>query len=181
MQRLLILLLLPLFSCAQSELPKVDNDTLTTTSGFRAIAGTDIKLGIGTLPTGDFKYVTESSTSFAALTRGPRYKPDPVGRKLNGHLFHIKKFRKEGTKKTGYTYYIILGGGGPVNYECDIENAIATGEIVVPDEFKPKVTGSAAPVSNPTDELKKLKDLYDSGALTKDEYDSAKKKILSKM
>ncbi|HEY4291306.1 MAG TPA: SHOCT domain-containing protein [Puia sp.] len=181
MKRLLILLLVPMFSRAQSELPKVDNDTLLTTSGFKAIAGTDIKLGVGTLPSGDFKYISESSRSFAALTRGPRYKPDPVGRKWNGHLFHIKKFRKEGTDERGYTWYVILGGGGPVNYECDIENAIATGEIIVPDAFKPKVAGSAAPAYSPSDELKKLKDLYDSGALTKGEYDSAKKKILAKM
>jgi len=180
MKKLLpLLLIMPFMAYAQSDLPKVIEDTLFTTTGFKAIAGTDIKLGVGTLPNGEFKYITESSASVMA-SFDAKYRPAPVGRKWSGHLFHIKKFRREGNKKRGYTFYIILGGGTLVNYECDIENAIAVGELVVPEEFRPK-TAQGAPASTAADELKKLKGLLDAGAITQNEYDSAKKKILAKM
>lgn len=173
------LLFFPLFCYAQDDLPKVIKDTLFTTSGFRIIAGTDIKLGTGTLPNGDFKYISTSAGSWAALSDASMRNMH-VGRRYNGHLFHVKRFRVDGNKKRGYTYSLILGGGNITNYDCDVESAIASGEIVVPDEFKPKIAGST-PAASPADELKKLKDLYDSGALTKDEYDSAKKKVIAKM
>jgi len=180
MKKLLFLALaLPFIAAAQTELPRVIDDTLFTTTGFKAVAGTDIKLGVGTLPNGEFKYITESSASVMA-SFDANYRPAPVGRKWNGHLFHIKKFRKEGTKKRGYTYYLILGGGNLVNYECDIENAIASGELVVPEEFRPKAA-QVVPATTPADELKKLKGLLDAGAINQNEYDSAKKKILAKM
>lgn len=173
------LLVLPLYAGAQTELPTIVDDTLITTSGFRAVAGTDIKLGVGTLPNGDFKYITESSLSIMSLNE-PSRRPPALGRKLSGHLFRIKKFRKEGSKKRGFTYYLILGGGNLVNYECDVENAIASGELVVPEEFRPKLS-QGDPTTSPADELKKLKGLLDAGAITQNEYDSAKKKILAKM
>ena len=180
MKTILLLLLLPTLAYCQDDLPKIDNDTLITTCGYKIISGTDIKLGTGTLPNGDFKYIAISAGSFAAITN-PAMRNEHVGRRYNGHLFHVKRFRKDGNKKRGYTYSLILGGGNLANYDCDIESAIASGEINVPDEFKPK-TANATPIANSNaDELKKLKDLYDSGALTKDEYDSAKKKVLAKM
>ena len=118
-----------------SELPRMDNDTLFTSSGYKVVNGQDVKLGTGSLPYGDFKYITISSSSW--LTAGSTNQ-EAVGRKWNGHLFKVKKVRKEGTKKRGFTFYLILGGGNIVNYECDIESAIASGEIVVPEEYKPK-------------------------------------------
>jgi hypothetical protein len=171
---------LPLFCAAQDELPRVLKDTLFTTSGFRMVAGTDIKLGTGTLPNGDFKYVSISASSWANIS-DPSMSKSGIGRRYNGHLVHVKKFRKDGNKRRGYVFYAIVGGGNIVNYDIDVESAIASGELVVPDEFRPKTTTPAATAVSPADELKKLKDLLDSGAITKDEYDSTKKKILAKM
>jgi hypothetical protein len=176
---IIILFALPFICSAQDELPRVVKDTLFTTSGFRMIAGTDVKLGTGTLPNGDFKYVAISSASWANIS-DPSMSKSGIGRRYNGHMVHVKKFRKEGNKKRGYVYYAVVGGGNIVNYDIDVESAIATGELVVPDEFKPKAAaGNSTPST--ADELKKLKDLLDGGAITKDEYDSAKKKILAKM
>lgn len=180
MKRLLFLLALPLFCKAQIELPKVDKDTLFTTSGFNVIVGMDLKLGAGSLPNGDFKYVAISASSWANIMDASMSKSG-IGRRYSGHLVRVKKFRKDGNKKRGYVYNVIIGGGNIANYDCDIENAIASGEVVVPDEFKPKLAGSSPATPDPADQLKKLKGLYDSGALTKEEYDSAKKKVLSKM
>lgn len=177
---LFCLLLTPILSFSQEELPRVIKDTLFSTSGFKIVAGDDIKLGAGSLPNGDFKYISISAASWAVLM-DPSHKPIQIGRRYSGLKLHVKKFRKDGNKKRGYVYYLIVGGGNIANYDCDIENAIVSGEVVVPEEFRPK-SGTAIQVT-PTsaDELKKLKDLLDSGALTKDEYDSAKKKILAKM
>ncbi len=163
----------------KKELPYIEWDTLVSTTGFRFIVGEDIKLGTGTMPNGDFKYITISTRSIFVKTDGTA---DPVPRKWSGHTMRIKKLRREGTKKRGYTYYIVLGGGNIANYECDVDNAIATGEIVVPDEYKPKqkplvveVKGAGVSIA---DELEKLKKLFDSGTITKEEYEAAKKKLL---
>ena len=163
-----------------SELPRIDKDTLFTTSGYKIVNGQDIKLGTGSLPYGDFKYISISSTSW--LTAGSTNQ-EPVGRKWNGHLFKVKKVRKEGTKKRGFTFYLVLGGGNIVNYECDIESAIATGEIVVPEEYRLKQKAVVVEIKQPisvADELTKLKKLYDDGVLTKEEYEAQKKKLLEK-
>jgi hypothetical protein len=160
-----------------SDLPKVVGDTLITTSGYKAIVKDDLKLGVGTLPNGNFKYIQTSSASW--VTAGGSQ--ITVGKAWSGHLFRIKKIRKQGSDKRGYTYWLVLGGGNIVNYECDIENAIASGEVVVPDEFKPKMSSTIV-ISNisVSDELVKLKKLLDDGILTKEEYDTQKKKLLSK-
>lgn len=166
---------------SKNELPRLKKDTLYTSSGFKIADGQDVKLGRGSLPNGDFKYITISSTSW--LTAGDG-KQEAVGRKWNGHLFKVKKFRKEGSKKRGYTYYLVLGGGNIVNYECDIESAIATGEIDVPDQFKPQSQqAQIVQIKQETsiaDELAKFKKLYDEGVLTKEEYEAQKKKLLDK-
>jgi hypothetical protein len=176
---IIFLYLLPLFCTAQDDLPRIEKDTLFTTSGFKLIAGSDIKLGTGTLPNGDFKYISISAGSWANIS-DPNMSKSGIGRRYNGHLVHVKRFRKDGNKKRGYMFYAIVGGGNIVNYDIDVESAIASGEIVVPEEFRPKsATTVAAP--SPSEELTKLKKLLDDGAINQSEYDSAKKKILSKM
>lgn len=68
-------------------------------------------------------------------------------------------------------------------YEIDLDNAIASGELKVPDEFKPKAFEKPMVIQQQTsaaDELKKIKELLDTGAITQAEYDAAKAKILSK-
>ncbi|MEF2964177.1 hypothetical protein, partial [Pseudomonas aeruginosa] len=71
--------------------------------------------------------------------------------------------KKEGSKKTGYAYYAVLKMGEMIRYDCDVENALATGEVVLPNEFKKPNT--AAHTQNPgmtnlAEELGKLKKMY---------------------
>jgi hypothetical protein len=180
MRKLLFLLFaLPLVCYAQDELPRIIKDTLLTTSGYRMVAGTDVKLGTGTLPNGDFKYVAISSASWVNIS-DPSMSKMGISRRYNGHLVHVKKFRKDGNNKRGYVFYAVVGGGNIVNYDIDVESAIAAGELVVPNQFRPKAANAAAQPS-PADEIKKLKDLLEKGAISQNEYDSAKKKILDKM
>jgi len=169
------LLLSPLYSTAQEGFPKIVNDTLFTSSGYKVVIGQDVKLGTGTLPYGDFKFIGFSQTSFMGGNR------QTVGKNWSGHNFKVKKFRQDGNTKRGYTYKLILGGGNIVNYECDIERAIAAGEIIVPDEFKQKPQTVIVELKQPlsvADELNKLKKLYDDGVLTQEEYEAQKKKLL---
>lgn len=181
MKRLLLYLLLPSLSYGQdADLPKVIKDTLFTTCGYKIVEGSDIKLGAGSLPNGDFKYIAISAGSWANLM-DPSMAKNGIGRRYSGHLLRVKRFRKDGSKKRGFTYTLIVGGGNIANYDCDIENAIASGEVVIPDEFKHPPLSSSSPASSPADELKKLKELLDAGAITQGEYDSTKKKILDRM
>jgi hypothetical protein len=160
-----------------SDNTRLIDDTLITSSGYRVVIGQDVKLGTGTLPYGDFKYIGFSQTSFMG-SNNPRQQT--VGKNWSGHLFKVKRFRVDGNKKRGYTYRLILGGGNIVNYECDIERAIAAGEIIVPDEFKPKsnIVVEVKSKISIADELGKLKKLLDEGVLTQAEYDLEKKKLL---
>jgi hypothetical protein len=87
----------------------------------------------------------------------------------------VVKLQKRGSEKKGFAYYILLSGFP--RYEVDVENAIRFGEIVVPDEFKPK-SETATQTLSAADEIKKFKALLDSGAITQEEYDAKKKKLL---
>jgi len=71
-------------------------------------------------------------------------------------------------------YMFSINPGGPIRYQVFIEDAIAACEV------KPCAsTENTKPVASVADEIKKLKELYDSGAITKAEYDTQKKKLLN--
>jgi hypothetical protein len=74
-----------------------------------------------------------------------------------------------GSKKNGFVYYVKIGSG-LINYEMDIENAIKSGEIIVPDEFLPKEKSQNQNSESKYDKLKKIKELKDSGVLSEEEF-----------
>lgn len=161
---------------ANASLPKMIDDTLYTTSGYKIISGQNIKLGTGSNPNGDFKYITATNSPFP---NAPNTRHISLSSKSNGHIAKVKKIKKEGSSKNGYVYRISLGTGDIINYECDIESAIAAGEVVVPDQYKTKSNSSIQqPTIGVADELTKLKKLYDDSVITKEEYEAQKKKLL---
>lgn len=86
-----------------------NNDTLHV--------GSVLVLGKGTLPNGDFDYIaTRSNTPQAKLKRTTTLKE-----------LKIIELNRKGDEKYGYRYYIKVDGG----YLVQLENAIATGEIVL--------------------------------------------------
>jgi len=151
------------------------NDTLHTTSGFKIYPGQELTLGTGTMPNGDFRYITISTASFYYIAnKGHGGGISSLSRKnINQHVT-VFKIDTRGSEKKGYLYYPIINIGSN-RYQVDSDGAIATGEIVVPNEFKSK---PAASQSDVYDKLKKLKELLDSGAITQEEYDAQKKKLL---
>lgn len=186
MKYILLALLFPFSLAAQSnDLPKIIKDTVFTTSGYNIYEGQEIKVGIGSMPDGDFKYIRTNSASIFNYTSSTGYnglanQANSFARRNSGLKFKIKSVDQRGNKKHGYVYYAKIGSG-PVNYEIDIENAIASGEIATPAEFK-KSTGQIVITQqfSLADELTKLKKLYTDSVLTKEEYEVQKKKLLEK-
>jgi len=159
---------------------KIKDGKYTTSIGWVIKDGNEIKLGKGSMPDKTFAFITEVPGLF---TENPG---DHFNHKLqhtyNGKNATIAKLYVAGNKKTGFYITATIKVGQLSRYMVDIENSIESGEIEVPAEYAKggkKDQPVAAPAASLGDELKKLKDLYDSGALTKDEYETAKKKLLN--
>lgn len=183
-----LLLLISITAFSQTPATKYENDTLYTTSGFKIALGDKLKIGTGSMPDGDFKFIRTSSTSMFAYHSTTGYKglanqANSFSRGNSGLEYKVIRIDKRGTKKNGFVYYPIIQQGGLVRYEVDAENAIKSGELVVPAEFQTKKEGAVVVVKQEVsvaDELVKLKKLYDDGILTKEEFDTQKKKLLEK-
>ncbi len=170
------------------QVPRISGDTLITSCGYKIIKRQEIKIGTGSTPDGDFRFIRISSNSLFhnsasnSAFNGLTNQSNALPRDKSGLKFKIKSIENRGNKKHGDLFYakIVLGLTG---YEIDVENAIASGEIAVPDEFKPKPKTTVVEVKQQVsvaDELIKLKKLYDDGVLTKDEYTTQKNKLLNK-
>jgi len=72
MKRLLLLLSVAFcfksFAQSDSTLPKIVDDTLFTTCGYNIIEKGEIKIGLGTVDDGTFKYIRINSASLFAYT-----------------------------------------------------------------------------------------------------------------
>jgi hypothetical protein len=120
-----------------------------------------------------------------------------------GKEFIVVNLKRSGNKKSGYSYMPVIaepvddgiikskssvGNLGTERYFIQYENAVQTGEIFYPGKTPKSSSTQTVEVklvqeknlTSLADELKKLKELFDSGVLNKQEYDEAKKKILSK-
>ena len=168
-------------------LPKLVGDTLFSTSGYKITVGQEINIGTGTTPDGDFKFIRRNSSGFGTMmvmTDNNSYNKSQLSlqRNMAGHKGKVIKIVSRGNKKIGIMYEpLITFGSG--RFEIDVDNAIASGEIVVPDEFKSKPKQQSANVEvkqqmSVADELTKLKKLYSDSVLTKEEYEAQKKKLL---
>ncbi|MCW3088091.1 MAG: hypothetical protein JWQ78_1477 [Sediminibacterium sp.] len=175
-------MLAPFVLAAQtSGLPRIENDSLYTSSGYVVGKGQKIKLGIGTMPDGNFKFIRINSSSIFHNSEFSNYNSgyvannyNSMNRRESGREYTITRLEKRGSDKHGFGYYLVVAG--TPRYEVDIENAIASGELVVPPQYRPGrlLQGSAA------DELLKFKKLLDEGVLTMQEYLVQKKKLLEK-
>jgi hypothetical protein len=167
MKKLLLICILIVSKCyAQT---KYEHDTLYLSNGCKYSGGMEIHLGMGSnVATKTFNFIYTNPMSIA----GQIYLPASwAGLKMT-----VKNIKEYGLKKTGKKYYLVLGGGNIVNYWCEIESALNTGEVI--DINMKKTMGSNIQPTSVADELTKLKKLYDDGTLTKDEYETAKKKLL---
>lgn len=196
------LIFCPLFSSAQTTLPRFENDTLYTSGGFKIFEGKILQLGKGTDAAGYFRflkfhsrmgrndtYTLQNGTLLVNKLKSYKYaNPDDNSIRISGTVTYT-----DGKKAD---IDILL------NFERATENydGLAS-ELIVPEEFKNKRAATVTkepqkqtvtdeikkqPVADDikkllvADEIKKLFDLYKAGALTKEEYETQKKKLLDR-
>ena len=155
-------------------LPKIKDDTLYTTSGYKIAKKQDIKIGTGSMPDGDFKFIRTNSISLFAYQSNNGYnglanQANSFPRNQSGLNYKIKTITNG--KRKAWLRLLCKVGSGLVNYEIDVENAITSGEMAVPDEYKqkPKQATTVVEVKQPisvADKLIKLKKLYADSVLT---------------
>lgn len=178
------LILLTILICKAQNAQKFENDTLTTSTGFKVYENLDIKIGTGSMNDGDFKFIRTNATSlfnYYSTTgyQGLANQANSFRRSNSGLSFKVKKIMTRGSKKNGYVYYVKIGQG-LINYEMDVENAIRSGEIIVPDEFLPKSKNQIQQMKESKyDKLTKIKELKDSEVLSEEEYQKEKEKVLN--
>jgi len=165
------------------DLPMISDDTLFTTIGYPIVKGMDVKIGVGSTPDGDFKFIRiNAASAFAYYSttgyQGLANQANALPRNNSGLKYQVLRLEKRGSKKHGYVYYCILKTG-LAKYEVDVENAISSGELNVPNELKKNTTLAVLEKGvSVADELKKLKELLDQGIITQDEFETQKKKLL---
>ncbi len=202
MKLLFALLFLPLLSNAQSNQPRFENDTLTTSGGYKIYKGQTLQLATGTAAAGYFNFIKfhqsqvknntytlqNSSIRIKSLKAYKYAGPDNNSIRVTGTLIY-KDGKQEETDVV-------------INFERATENYDGqASELNIAEQFKrrPGQTTVKAETKQPTavepqkqqapedlrkllvaDEIKKLFDLYKAGALTKEEYEAQKKKLLDR-
>lgn len=164
-------LLLPSFAVAQSnEFGKIENDTLYLSTGEKFWRGKEVRIGYGSNGAKGFEFITLSPWSLAG--------PVHLGATWANLKMTVKDFQLSGTKRTGKKFYVIAKGGNLSPYWIDIVSALNQQEVT---SDAPKVIlTSANPSTTPdlADQIKKLKELKDSGVLTEEQYNAAVKKVI---
>jgi hypothetical protein len=162
-----------------------NNDTIITSTGYKVYEGLKIKIGAGSMNDGDFKYIRVNQNSmfnYYSTTgyQGLANQANSFPRSQSGLQYEVKKVMERGNKNRGFVYYakIMMGIKG---FEIDVENAINSGELEVPEEFKKKKETNVVikETISKADELKKFKELMDAGIITKEEFEAKKQKILN--
>jgi len=135
--------------------------------------GDTLKIGMGSNPEGNFKYIQ--------VTQPPFFPPRPNGNGMSARkdfsmsMAVIRKI-KTASQLTGSDKVVFtVKAGGIGTYDVWIAEAVAACEVTpcAGSNTNASAGGSVA------DELLKLKKLLDSGAITQAEYNAQKKKLLS--
>jgi hypothetical protein len=200
----LILLLFPLWLLAQ---PRFENDTLTCSGGYKIYKGQILYLASGSSEAGYFRFVkfhSNMARNDTYILQGSSVLVKDLRQfKLSGAGNHTIRITGTASRKDNSKLEIdfiltfdkaILGDYG------------SAPELTVSDEFRKNIPATTAaaetkpqpatkkpaaqeePKKQPVpeelkkllvaDEIKKLFDLYKAGALTKEEYEAQKKKLL---
>jgi hypothetical protein len=171
MKRILFttLLLIPFLTKAQGLFGGTTVTEYKASNGVTYHVGDTVKLGRGTKPDGSFLYLEDHG--IIPNPRSTRTLPKEFAN-ASATLKSIRKIKVNGIDK----YMFSVNPGGPMRYTVFIDDAIEACEIKpckTADSTVPTTAGSVA------DEIKKLKGLLDSGAITKEEYEAQKKKLLN--
>jgi len=128
MARLLILFLFfPLTSSAQKPLPRFENDTLYTTTGFKIYKGQSLQFGESVRKERTYKYINIKSNRTSST--------------LAGRKFKVKVLKDFGVSQMNNSYVEMVGSvpfGNTKSFgvlmRIAIDSAIRFAELVVPDD-----------------------------------------------
>lgn len=170
----------------RKEIKKQLTDSIVSEIGFVVRIGDKLFIGRGSQPDGDFKNIVRNQSGAGTFITAS------TNAKKNNEQFSLNKNWKGATatvvkfvKRNNYLIPLVsLKGGGGVKWEIDIDPAIESGELDVPDMYKTKTEAEKTIViqqqQSIADEILKLKKLYDDGVLSKEEFEAGKKKLLDK-
>lgn len=172
----LIFLLCPLFASAQEILPRFVNDTLYTSSGYKIYKGHVLQLATGTAEDGKKFQFIKLDNGGIHLPSGTYKNTSITVKKLHDYKITGLGNRYIGIKGTlTYKDGSKTGIGIDINFDRAINNYDGLpGEIIVPEEFRNKKPTGV------TSEIERLFTLYKEGALTREEYEALKKKVIEK-
>ena len=164
----------PLISAAQKPGSRFENDTLYTTVGYKIYKGQIIQLASGTAENSKFRFIKYKG---GANLEADRFQNTSIlVKKLSDY-----KISGLGNRYIGISGTVTYKDGSKSKIEIDMnfDRAINNfaglpAEIVVPEEFRNKVPEGGAII----DEIERLFRLYKEGALTKEEYEALKKKVI---
>ncbi len=139
---LIFFLLFPLLSPAQKRLPRFENDTLYTTTGYHIYK--NIKLRFGKSVRGEaekFKYINIKSGHYSSV--------------LSGSTLIVKKMHNFGVSQLNNSYIEIFGTvvyksgtKAGVDVHIAIDSAIRFGEIIMPEDQSPEISSTGGPQKN---------------------------------
>ncbi len=163
-----ILCLIPFVSFSQ------DMDTYTASNGKTYKIGDTVKVALGSMPDGNFKYVQVSPPLFAPPSRNSNSMS--ARRDFANTNVIIRKIKKNPQMSGSEKVIFNVKVRGLVTYDIWIEEAIAACEVTpCATKTNPVNTGTGSVA----DELIKLKKLLDDKAITTEEFNAQKKRLLS--
>jgi hypothetical protein len=197
-----ILLICPFFSIAQSNQPQFVNDTLITSGGYKIYKGQILQFANGTSAAGYFNFIkfhtSMGKNNTYTLQNGTMLVKSLKTYKYSGADNNSIRIAGTVTYKDGKKEEADI----LLNFEKATEDYDGQlSELNIPEQYK-RLPGQAtvkAETKQPVtvdpkkqtapddlrkllvaDEIKKLYDLYKAGALTKEEYEAQKKKLLER-
>lgn len=202
MKILFVLLFGPLFSSAQNSLPLFQNDTLTTSGGYKIYKGQTIQFSTGTSAAGYFTfikfhqsmaknntYTLQNGTMLVKNLKGYKYSgTDNNSIRMAGTITYKDGKQEEADILMNFERATEDYDGKPSELNIPESFKRKTGQVTVKSETKQPVVAEPKKQTAPddlrkilvADEIKKLFDLYKTGALTKEEFEAQKKKLLDR-
>lgn len=171
----IIFLFCPFISQGQKPVPRFENDTLYTTSGYKIYKGQMLQLASGTAENNKFRFIKlrngGGNLDASKFQNTKIFVQKIYDYEVSGLGNHYIGLSGIVTFKDGSTGNIRID----INFDKAIENfAGLPSELIVPEEFRNKNPVGAI------DEIERLFQLYKAGALTKEEYETLKKKVIEK-